>query len=219
VFEAPEDCDLMDRAAWEAANPALGEFRSLRDMEEWAERAVRLPTSENTFRWLYLNQRVDATTPFISKSVWQGCGGPVVDSFKGLPVYGGLDLSATSDLTALVLIAPHEGKWHVRPTFWLPAEGLLERSRRDRVTYDLWHREGFLETTPGRSIEYEYVAELIRGLFDRLDIRQVGFDRWNWRHFRPWLEKAGFSEEELERFVEFGQGYASMSPALRDLER
>jgi phage terminase large subunit-like protein len=72
VFAAPEDCALMDRDAWREANPALGEFRSLKDMEEFAERAVRLPASETTFRWLYLNQRVDTTAPFVSKSVWQG---------------------------------------------------------------------------------------------------------------------------------------------------
>jgi phage terminase large subunit-like protein len=58
----------------------------------------------------------------------------------------------------------------------------------------------------------------MRGLFDKLDIRKAGFDRWNWRHFRPWLEEAGFRGAELERFIEFGQRYASMSPALRDLE-
>jgi phage terminase large subunit-like protein len=218
LYTAPEDCDLMDEDAWRAANPALDRFRSLDDMRDFAERAVRMPASENTFRWLYLNQRIEASTPFVSKSVWTNCGDPVIESFKGKPVYAGLDLSETSDLTALVLIAAHEGKWHVRPTFWLPEEGLLERARRDRVPYDLWHRDGFLETTPGRSIEYEYVAEHIRGLFDELDIRQLAFDRWNWKHFKPWLQKAHFGEAELERFVEFGQGYASMSPALRDLE-
>jgi integrase len=79
------------------------------------------------------------------------------------------------------------------------------------------HAEKALATTPGRSIEYEYVAEYLRSLFDSLDMRQVAFDRWNFKHLRPWLQKAGFSESELERFVEFGQGYASMSPALRDL--
>jgi phage terminase large subunit-like protein len=234
LYTAPEECGLMDEDAWRAANPALGVFRSLDDMRDFAERAVRMPASENTFRWLYLNQRIEASSPFVSKSVWAGCGDPVIESFKGKPVYAGLDLSETSDLTALVLIAAHEGKWHVRPVFWLPEEGLLERSRRDRVEYDLWaitcpgcanekkrgceHSEKSLATTPGRSIEYEYVAEHLRGLFDSLDMRQVAFDRWNWKHFRPWLMKANFSEIELERFVEFGQGYASMSPALRDLE-
>jgi phage terminase large subunit-like protein len=87
------------------------------------------------------------------------------------------------------------------------------------VPYDVWARGGYLQTTPGKSIEYEFVAEHLRGLFDRLDIRALGFDRWNFKHLKPWLLKAGFTEEEIEeKFVEFGQGMQSMSPALRDLE-
>src|SRR5574343_510412 len=93
VYAAPEDCDLMDRAAWLAANPAMGEFRSLDDLEQNAKRAVELPSEENSFRWLFLNQRIDANAPFVSRSVWEACATPVVESFAGLPVYGGLDLS------------------------------------------------------------------------------------------------------------------------------
>src|SRR5690606_8576812 len=120
---------------------------------------------------------------------------------------------------ALVLIAPHKGLWHVKPTFWLPGDGLRERARKDRVPYDQWHRDGLIEATPGRSIEYEYIAEHLRGVFDRYDVRRMAFDRWNFRHLKPWLLKAGFTEEEIEaKFVEFGQGFQSMSPALRTLE-
>jgi phage terminase large subunit-like protein len=169
-----------------------------------------------------LNQRVEMNAPFVSRATWAKCGGPVAKSFEGVPVFGGLDLSEVADLTALVLVAPVEGVWHVRPTFWLPAENLREKSRADSQHYDVWAREGHLATTPGPTIEYEYIAEYLRGLFDKLDIRKIAFDRWNWRHLRPWLAKAGFTEEQLEGdtavFQEFGQGFQSMSPALRDLE-
>ena len=74
-------------------------------------------------------------------------------------------------------------------------------------------------TTPGRSITYEHIAEYLRGVFDRHRIEKLAFDRWNMRHLHPWLIQAGFTEAEIEaHFVPFGQGYASMSPALRDLE-
>jgi phage terminase large subunit-like protein len=75
-----------------------------------------------------------------------------------------------------------------------------------------------LLTTPGRSIEYEYIAEYLRGLFDRCDIAALAFDRYNMKFLKPWLEKAGFTEEEMEKFQDFGQGFTSMSPAMRDLE-
>jgi len=106
----------------------------------------------------------------------------------------------------------------VHPTFWLPAEGLAEKSRADRVPYDLWGRDGWLETTPGRSIQYEFIAAYMREVFDRYDVQAIAFDRYNMRFLKPCLERAGFSEDELERFVEFGQGFVSMSPALRELE-
>jgi phage terminase large subunit-like protein len=218
VYSAPDDCDLLDREAWKAANPALGVFRSLSDVEEMAERAARMPTTESTFRWLYLNQRVEATTPFVSKTVWASCG-TEPEPLDGVPVYGGLDLSSVADLTALTLIGEVDGVWQVHPTFWLPLDGLAEKARADRVPYDVWHTQGFMEAAPGRSIEYEFVAEYLRGVFDRYDVRKIAFDRWGWKHLRPWLLKAGFTDAQLdEHFVEFGQGVQSMSPALRELE-
>jgi len=221
VYSAPEDCDIMDRSAWQAANPALGIFRSIKDIEDFAKRALRQPSVENSFRWLYLNQRIEASAPFISKSVWQSCGGPVAKRFDG-PVYGGLDLSSVSDLTAKVWISWVDGAWHVKPTFWLPSEGIAEKSRADRVPYDVWAREGYLRTTPGRTVDYEFVAETLWRDCQEMDVRKIAFDRWNFRHLRPWLLKVGFTEEQLEGdnaiFEPFGQGFQSMSPALRDLE-
>jgi len=135
-------------------------------------------------------------------------------------LYGGLDLSEVADLTALVLIGWRDGKWHVQPTFWLPSEGLSEKATADRLPYDLWRTQGYLQTTPGRTVSYEHVADHLRGLFRHYNIAKIGFDRWNMRHFLPWLLKAGFNEQFVkDHFVEFGQGMQSMSPALRDLEQ
>lgn len=111
---------------------------------------------------------------------------------------------------------------HVRPTFWLPDSGLAEKSRNDRVPYDVWAKDGHLRTTPGKTIEYEFVAHTLYEDCQRMDVRRIAFDRWNWRHLKPWLLKAGFTEDQLEGdkaiFEPFGQGFQSMSPALRDLE-
>src|SRR5262249_32574218 len=143
-----------------------------------------------------------------------------VGSLSGLTVYGGLDLSEVADLTALVLIGWNGQKWLVHPTFWLPSEGLGGRSTADRVPYDTWRGRGFLQVTPGRSGSDQFGAEHLHDLFRRYNIAKIAFDRWNMRHFMPWLLEAGFSEQFIkDHFVEFGQGVASMSPALRDLEQ
>lgn len=226
IYSAPDDCDLLDRDAWAAANPALGVFRSIKDVEDFSQLASRMPSKEASFRWLFLNQRIDASAPFVSPAVWKACDGPISE-LDGLPVFGGLDLSEVSDLTALVLMAPKDGIWQVKPTFWLPGDSLRERAKADRVPYDVWHMPDadgnrYLEAPPGPTVDYEFVAARLWELFGKLDIRKIAFDRWNWRHLKPWLLAAGFAEDQLEGdnavFEPFGQGYASMSPALRDLE-
>lgn len=214
VYSASMDADPFDEVAIRAANPHFDVLMNHDEVRRQAEDARRLPSREASYRNLILNQRVEARSPFVARAIWQDNGGEPED-IEGMAVYGGLDLSSVSDLTALVLVS-EDGD--VVPTFWLPGEGLAEKSRNDRVPYDVWAREGYLQTTPGRAIEYEWVAEALRAVFDRHDVRAIAFDRWNMRHLRPWLERAGFSEDELEKFVEFGQGFQSMSPAVRELE-
>ncbi len=214
VCSAPKDVDPFSLTAIKAANPHFDVFMNREEVLRQAENARRIPSREAEYRNLVLNQRVEARNPFISKSIWDENGADP-DDLDGQPVYGGLDLSAVSDLTSLVLSTP---AGDVHPTFWLPEEGLAEKSRADRIPYDLWASNGFLLTTPGRSIEYEYIAEHLRGVFDRYDVRAIAFDRYNMRFLRPWLEKVGFTDDEIARFIEFGQGFASMSPALRELE-
>jgi len=214
VYAAPEDCELDDRNAWAAANPALGKFRSIKDVEKQATSAMLMPANEPEFRNLILNQRVESSAPFVSKSVWKANGGDP-GQIDGRKVWAGLDLSAVNDLTALVAVDDSGG---VHSTFWLPHDGLAEKARKDRVPYDLWERQGLLCTTPGKAIEYEFIAEFLRGFFDRCDVQALGFDRALMKFLRPWLVKAGFLDAELEKFIDFGQGTLSMTPALRDLE-
>lgn len=226
LYTASQDLDPFSVAAMKAANPAFGDFQNAEETKAMAQDASRMSSREPEYRNLILNQRVDMNAPFVTQTVWASCGAEVIKSFAGLPVYGGLDLSETSDLTALVLVAPVVTKdattWHVKPTFWLPAENLTEKARIDRVPYDVWRNQGHLQTTPGKTVDYEFVAAHLKALFEELDIRKIAFDAWNWRHLKPWLAKAGFSEGQLEGdhavFEQFRQGFQTMSPALRDLE-
>jgi phage terminase large subunit-like protein len=222
LFSAPADIDPFSDEAIKAANPAYGDFQNAVEVRAMAEDVRRLPSREPEYRNLVLNQRVDMSAPFISQSVWKGCGDEVIDDFAGLPVYGGLDLSEVSDLTALVLVARKDEIWHVQPTFWVPGSNIREKSHADRVPYDLWAREGYIEPTNGPTVEYEYVAWHLHQLAKRLDLRKIAFDAWNWRHLKPWLLNVGFTERQLEGpkaiFEQMRQGFETMSPALRDLE-
>lgn len=214
IYSAPMHLDAFSEKAIRAANPHFDELMNKEEVFRQAADAKRLPSRENAYRNLILNQRVEARSPFVSRAIWGENGEDPGELEAGDEVFAGLDLSSVSDLTALVLLA--DGGVH--PTFWLPEDGLAEKARLDRVPYDVWAKEGLLLTTPGASIEYEFIAQHLRGVFDRYRVRALAFDRYNMKFLKPWLERAGFTEEELTRFVEFGQGFQSMSPAIRDLE-
>lgn len=217
VYAAEDpDCDVLDEAAWRQANPALGIFRSERDMRALAEKAKRMPSFEASFRNLNLNQRVETVNPFISRGAWiANSFDPDPRAFSDGQVFAGLDLSGRVDLTALVLTAWWEDRWHVKPYFWTPSEGLADRSRRDRQPYVLWHKQGHLRTTPGHTVDYEYIASELREIFAPVKhMRGIAYDRWRMDVMKKAIEKEGLTLDLLP----FGQGYKDMSPAIDELE-
>ena len=218
LYTADPDLDPFAEDTIRLANPALGDFQNIKEVMGMAARAKRMPTSEAEFRNLVLNQRCEATSPFISRTTWNECAAKP-KPIEGVPVYGGLDLSANQDLTAFVLLGEVDGVWQVHPTFWLPADGLAEKSQRDRVPYDLWAKQGYLIASPGRSQNYAYVAAQLRKACDQYQVQKIAFDRWNFSQLKQFLA-VHFSDKEIETlFVEFGQGYQSMSPAVKRLQR
>ena len=215
VYKAKPDAELDDPKEWKAANPALGIFRSLDDVKEQAAQAKRMPTSENTFRNLVLNQRVTTISPFVSAEVWKSCAEPADDDvFLRHPVYAGLDLSARTDLTALVLICHDGEKWHVRPHFWTPEHGLHDRAKKDRSPYDVWVKQGSMFTTPGATVDYGLVAEDIGQITQRMNVTTIGYDRWRIDLLKKELEHIGVDLP----LTPVGQGFKDMSPALDMLE-
>lgn len=213
VYAAPKGADVLDEKAWKTANPALGIFRSLEDLQEQAKQAARMPSMENTFRNLILNQRVSTVTPFISKNVWDNNAGRVLE-FGDTPVYAGLDLSARTDLTALVIIGKIAGVWHVVPHFWTPEQGLFDRAKRDRQPYEIWARQDYLHTTPGATVDYEFVAQDLGAILGELNVQSVAYDRWRISLLQKELERIGIDLP----LIECGQGFKDMSPAIDAVE-
>lgn len=215
VYEAPAGCDVLDPDAHRAANPALGTFRSEVELLAAAEKASRMPSAENGFRNLYLNQRVNRFSPFIAPGVWVACNGDVDDeAFRHGIVFGGLDLAETTDLCAFVLIAFWQGKWHVKAWFWKPEQTVGDHAKRDRVPYDRWVKDGWIETTPGVAVDYEFVATKIGQITDGMNIGRIGFDRYRFKTLEAQMGKLGIALP----FEPFGQGHVSMAPAMDTTE-
>lgn len=216
-YTADPALDPWSPATWRLANPALGDFRSLADVKRMAVQAERMPSREASFRNLILNQRVDTTQQFITAAVWAGCSGPVdLDRLAGRPAYGALDLGASRDLTALVLVFPEgeDGAIDVLPHFWLAGD-LREAEDADRAPYALWQQQGHLLTGGARTLDPKIVALKIAELHGRYRLRALAFDRWRIEDLRRELDAIGCDVE----LVPFGQGFQDMSPAVDELER
>lgn len=215
VYEAPADCDVLDPAAHRAANPALGTFRSEVELLAAAEKASRMPSAENGFRNLYLNQRVNRFSPFIAPGVWLAGAGLVdEEAFRQGEVFGGLDLAETTDLCAFVLVAFWQGKWHVKAWFWKPEQTVADHAKRDRVPYDRWVKDGLIDTTPGVAVDYEFVARKIGEITDGMNVGRIGFDRYRFKTLEAQMQKIGLTLP----FEPFGQGHVSMAPAMDTTE-
>lgn len=221
LYAVPDDCeDIFDEGAWKLANPALDDFRSLEEMRAMAERAARMPSFESSFRNLYLNQRVDAKSPLISRLEWEGCRTDRRIE-PGERIYLGLDLSATTDLTALVAVSADEDD-RVAAWFWKPGDHLAEHELRDRAPYQLWARQGWLEAPPGRAINYGFIAERIAEIEADYQIVGLAYDRWRIDDLVRELDRIGITcyRDDSEpvagalRLCPWGQGYKDMSPAI-----
>lgn len=214
LFEAPIDSDWTDEKVWHAANPALGDFRSLEEMRIAAQRAKAIPAQQNTFRRLYLNQWTEQDERWLDMAIWDACGGAVdVSSLEGRECYAGLDLASTRDVTAFVLVFPDgEGGYDVLPHFWIPKDTIAERVRRDRVPYDQWAGE-FLHTTDGNVCDYDRVREDIRDLAERYEIKEIAYDRWGATQLVTQLTSDGAN------CVPLGQGFSSLSAPAKELDK
>ena len=215
LYTADESLDPFSDEAIRQANPAFGDFQNPKEVRKQAETARRMPSAENGYRNLILNQRVNLTNPFVSRGVWEAnSAAPDMGAFDS-DVFVGLDLSSQHDLTAVVAVVKRDGKWHGLPTFFAPQEGLAERVHRDRVPYDLWAEQGFIQLTPGKTVDYDYVAQWLVDFCEDHGVVSVRFDRWRIDVFKASLARIGV-ELPLEPF---GQGFKDMTPALDCVER
>jgi phage terminase large subunit-like protein len=231
IYTLDDADDWQDETVWIKANPNLGVSKKIDNMREKAEKAKEIPSRQNAFKRLELNLWTQSSTKWVPWDHWQQCGGAIeVESLKGRKCYSGLDLSSTLDITAHVLDFPPEqaGDKHVvLCRFWIPEANLRQRAHDDRVPYDIWMQQGWIQATPGNVIDYDFIfADMARDLKD-FQIQETAFDRWGAARVTTVLQsELGYTVDQKVHeqtraplLVEFGQGYASMSPPMKDLER
>lgn len=217
ITAADETDDWTSPEIWAKANPGIGQTVKLEYLETECRRAQNSPAYQNTFRRLHLNQWTQQETRWLDLAAWDACGQAVdADELAGRRCYAGLDLASTTDIAALALVFPPEEPdepYQALAYFWVPGENLVDRGRRDRVSYDGWARAGLITATPGNAIDYETIRAAIERLGERYAIGDIAFDRWGAVQMSQQLEAAGFT------MVAMGQGFQSMSPPTKELLR
>lgn len=215
IYGAEQDEDWSDPKVWKKANPSLGIMVGIDKVEAAYESARQNPGEENSFRQLRLNQWVKQAVRWMPMDKWDACNFSVdVKALEGRVCYGGLDLSSSTDLTSFVLVFPPEDddrKYEILPFYWIPEETLDLRARRDHVPYDVWRKQGYIQTTEGNVVHYAYIENFIEKLGTVFNIREIAFDRWGAVQMTQNLENMGFM------VVPFGQGYKDMSPPTKEL--
>ena len=215
IYGADESDDWTDPKVWKKANPSLDITVGIDKVKAACDSAKQNPGEENAFRQLRLNQWVKQAVRWMPMEKWDKCAFSVdEDELEGRVCYGGLDLSSTTDITAFVLVFPpldEQDKYIILPYFWIPEDNLTLRVNRDHVPYDVWERQGYLQTTEGNVVHYGFIEKFIEKLGERFNIREIAFDRWGAVQMVQNIESMGFT------VVPFGQGFKDMSPPTKEL--
>src|SRR5436190_4568578 len=211
IAAAGQEDDWTDPDVWRKANPSLGITVSEEQFAEDCKEAQESPAKENSFRRYRLNQWTEQDVRWINMLKWDACASSTAN-LEGKVCFAGLDLSSTTDLSALVLVFEEDERYAVLPYFWVPEEGAKRRERADRVPYCQWVDDGLIEATPGEVIDHDRIRKKINELKETYDMREICIDRWNATQLATQLDGDGFT------VITFGQGYASMNAPTKKLE-
>ena len=217
IYGADEGGDWTDPKVWKKANPSLGITVGIDKVRAACDSAKQNPAEENSFRQLRLNQWVKQAVRWMPMERWDKCAFAAnEDSLEGRVCYGGLDLSSTTDITAFVLVFPpvdEDDKYSILPYFWIPEETIPRRVKANSVPYDIWEKQGYIMSTEGNVIHYDFIEKFIMDLSEKYHILEIAVDRWNATHVIQNLEDNGLT------MVPFGQGFASMSAPTKEFYR
>lgn len=217
-----DDHYLTDESLWSKVNPSLDAGIPGYDyIRGQVKEAQGMPSKMATVKRLCFCQWTEAENPWIDGSTWFAVQDKDFDPalLAGRRCWGGLDLSAVRDLTAFALLfepSDDDIYWRLKVWFWMPGQGLKLKSDQDRVPYVAWRDAGHLFAIDRKTIEYEFVITDIAKICQQYEVEKIAFDRWNFANFRKEIDRIGAVLPELQ---EFGQGFQSMSPAVKEFEK
>jgi len=207
--------DEFDESCWIKANPLMDvNPHLLSSIRKEAIEAKQMPSKLAEFRIKRLNRQASTGEGWIDLTKWSACGGKVdLEALRDVPCYGGLDLASTGDITAFRLVWRLDGKIYTHGWRWVPESAVDYRTERGTVPYASWTESGLLIKTPGNVVDYSIIEEGIKEIYERFNVQQIAYDRWNATDLVNRLVT-----DELP-LIEFVQGPKSYHPAMQEIER
>jgi phage terminase large subunit-like protein len=186
IADAEKD-DPADEKVWKRVNPSLGQIFTIDKIREDFESVKYDPVEYQNFLRFRLNIPIKNLIRFWPTDKWDACAGNIdIETLKGRPCYGGIDLAQTIDLSAFILVFPAttEGeKPVIISRFYCPEENILSRSRTDKVHYDIWAAQGYMKATPGDVVDLEYIKNDVLWAQKEFDLREIAYDKRFADHF------------------------------------
>ena len=220
IYEASATDDWTKPSIWRKANPNYGISVRPDYIREKCKKAQENPSFENTFKRLHLNIRTEQDIRWLPLEEWRANDGKVnEEELVGRPCFIGMDLSSTRDITATCLLFPPEdesGLWQAIWRLYLPGDNVEQRERRDKVPYWTWAKKGLIKLIPGSVVDYSVVRADLHKDYSHFAVQEIAFDRWNFEALRQQFISEGIAEE---KFVSFGEGFASMSAPMKEMEK
>lgn len=211
------DEPFEDESCWPKANPLLGETIQAQYLRDQVTQARGMPSKEAIVRRLNFCQWTAALNPLVPADEWNAAQADyTLEKFRGRPGTCGIDLSATTDLTACVFDFQVDGIDWWWPMFWMPEALIAKKVKKDKVPYDVWIKRGFLRTTPGKAIDKDFVVRDIARVCREFNLKvtEAAYDRYKIHELQAGCDRVGFQLP----LVEFGQGFVSMGPAIDKFE-
>lgn len=217
IAQLDEGDNWRDEKNWIKANPNLGVSVKLDYLRRKCNTAKEMKSAQNNFLIKHMNMWVSGEHAWVDIMKWNNMPVHEVD-LKDRPCVVGVDLSATTDLTAVC----HEfwlddGYFYINVMGFMPEGRVLEAEKRDGVPYSVWIEEGYMIATPGDVVDYEWIQDYIMSRDDpegeyRWKTQEICVDPWNATQFNNNMDNEGFT------IVETRQGFKTISPSMKDLE-
>lgn len=212
IYSLDDKDDWTDKDNWVKCTPNLNVTVTSKYIKEQVQSAINNPSEEVGVKTKTLNLWCDVADVWLPESYIVKASKDIhLEDFRDCECYIGVDLSATSDLTAVSYLIEKDNIYYFKTDYYLPESALVDKP--DRETYKLWKQQGLITITAGNVTDYDYITNDIVAASNILNIQKLGYDKWNATQWAIHATEIGLPLEE------YPQTMGNFNRPTKELER